>query len=758
MIVYEPQIPWSLWWALTCGSLAAWVWYALIRDSGLGLVRRGVILTLMALAMSAPLYLLLNPTWVEPIVPPSGKPLITVLVDATQSMLVEDCDDKSRWGSAMDAALKLQQSAGATHDVIILRFGQVTERIDLGKEGKLPDGSNTNLASVLRHAISVGRPQGHAITLLSDGAHNVGSALSVAAAADNAKALDVPIYTSVFGGNVGATNLSISVRNPQLMTFPERSVAVNVQLSGRGYAGRLVTVGLYQQNSSEDRKSVAAKRVRIGKDGPTEVHFDLTPQDAGLYRYVASVDTLEGEATAADNLASVQVQVIDQPIRVLLLEGKPYWDTKFLASNLAADPSIELTSLIRIREDRLMRRTDYAKLGQSSGGSSSDSQDGDLAADAVWKVIDSGTSDWNDPEKLKQFRVVVLGRSTDSFLDEQSIERLRHWISYEGGALVCSRGKPTSQVQKRLRELLPVRWGEGDEQRARGQLTSVGRSAALVQQESAGSDPIAALPSLAIESQPKTAIGLPQVLVQSTMDDSGQSIPIVSHQPFGSGQSVVVEGAGMWRWAFLPPEKADAEKVYAGLWQGLMQWLISQAALLPGQTITLRSDRLSFVTGDDVTATILVSDMNRTSVPDCLIEGDSLELPRRRSPTPVPDQPGVFRLNYGDLPPGHYRGKLDTADPSESCETEFDVRDPWFERLEVDARPGLLRQISERSGGKVVLPDQVATISKDFLDYLQTSRPEKSRRTPLWDRSWVLITILGGWTVCWIMRRQSGLV
>lgn len=752
MIVFDPQIPWSLWYALAAGSVAALVWYACIRESGLGAGRRVAILGLMSVAMLAPLALLLNPTWVEPIVPPSGKPLITVLVDATQSMSVEDCEQQSRWRSAMEAAQRLKASAGSTHDVTVLRFGQVTERFDPLDEQESPDGSNTNLGAVLRHTVSVGRPQGHAILLLSDGAHNVGSSLSVAAAADSAKALDVPIYTSVFGGSIGATNLSMSIRNPQLMTFPDRAVAVNVQLSGRGYAGRMVTVGLFEQSVGRERKQVAAKRVRIGRDGPTETQFDLRPDKAGLFRYVASVDTLPGEATTADNMASFQLQVIDEPIRVLLLEGKPYWDSKFLAANLAADPSIELTSLIRIREDRLMRRTDPAQIGR-------DADTGDDAdAGAQWQVIDFDQSDWNDPEKLKQFRVVVLGRSTEAFLNEQAIERLRHWISFEGGALVCSRGQPTSEVQKRLSQLLPVRWSEGEEQRARGQLTSFGRSAALVQQETAGGDPIAALPSLAIASRPKTAIGLPQVLVQSTLDDSGQSVPIVSHQPFGSGQSVVVEGAGMWRWAFLPPEKAEAEKVYAGLWQGLMQWLISQQALLPGQEIALRSDRLTFVTGDNATATVLVNDPARREVPDCLLEGGSLQFPRRRTPTLQEDQPGVFRLNFGSLPPGHYSARLEMDGEAAGTSTEFDVRDPWFERLEVDARPGLMRQIAQRSGGRFVAAEEVASIADDFLEYLQISRPEKTRRTPLWDRSWVLITILGVWTICWMMRRLSGLV
>ena len=34
--------------------------------------------------------------------------------------------------------------------------------------------------------------------------------------------------------------------------------------------------------------------------------------------------------------------------RVLLVEGKPYWDSKFLARTLASDPSIELVSIVLI--------------------------------------------------------------------------------------------------------------------------------------------------------------------------------------------------------------------------------------------------------------------------------------------------------------------------------------------------------------------------------------------------------------------------
>ena len=754
MLVFEPQIPMGLWWAIAALAIVAWLWYALTRDSGLGLLRRSLVLLLMALVIVGPLVVLLNPTWIEPIVPPSGKPLITVLVDATQSMQVDDVDDQTRWNAALQMAQKINRASGREFDVNVIRFGKTMQAIGEDEFENQPDGSNTNLTGVLRQTLSVNRPQGHAIALLSDGAHNVGSTIGVTAAADNARALDVPIYTTTFGGSVGASNVAVSVRNPQVMTFPDRPVNIRVQLSHRSFGGRAVTVELL-----ESGEQIAAKRIRLSPDGPSEAEFLVKPKDAGMYRYVVAATPVEGEATIADNQASLQVQVIDEPIRVLLLEGKPYWDTKFLARNLAADPAIELTSLVHIREDRLMRRTDPAAMTIDAEDRDQKEKREDKRG-GTWETISSRASDWENAEQLADYRIVVLGRSTEAFLDDNAIDRLREWISLQGGALVCSRGAPASEIEQRLGSLLPVRWQQQTEFRTRAQLTSIGQSASLLPQElGIGGDPISALPSLALGAKPRVAIGLPQVLVQSATGKDGQAVPIVSHQPYGSGQAVVVEGAGMWRWAFLPPEKATAQRVYASLWQGLMQWLISQQDLLPGQEIAIRSDRLAYVTGDSVTVSVLVRESFADDLPDCLVEGGSLELPRRATPVLVGDQDGIYRANFGALPPGHYKASLVGRDSdTPGAVTEFDVRDPWFERLEVDARPGLLRQISKRSGGRVIDPTNPDLIAKDYREHLKISRPEKSRRIPLWDRRWVLLTILGAWIACWMTRRSSGLI
>ena len=60
----------------------------------------------------------------------------------------------------------------------------------------------------------------------------------------------------------------------------------------------------------------------------------MSHKTAGLYRYEVRADALPGEVTTVNNTAPLLLRVVDQPIRVLLLEGKPYWDTKFLVRTL----------------------------------------------------------------------------------------------------------------------------------------------------------------------------------------------------------------------------------------------------------------------------------------------------------------------------------------------------------------------------------------------------------------------------------------
>jgi hypothetical protein len=69
-----------------------------------------------------------------------------------------------------------------------------------------------------------------------------------------------------------------------------------------------------------------------------------------------------------------------------------------------------------------------------------------------------------------------------------------------------------------------------------------------------------------------------------------------------------------------------------------------------------------------------------------------------------------------------------------------------------------MRRIAEISGGKVLQPEQIATLVQEFQQRLEANRPQQVERTTLWDRPLVLLAVLTAWLGSWIVRRRSGLV
>src|SRR5206468_3314751 len=92
------------------------------------------------------------------------------------------------------------------------------------------------------------------------------------------------------------------------------------------------------------------------------------------------------------------------------------------------------------------------------------------------------------------------------------------------------------------------------------------------------------------------------VAIGGQIGQESQSSPAVVYQPYGTGRVVVIEGAGMWRWAFLPPQYQQGEEVYASLWHSLLRWLVSGGQLLPGQKMTLRAEELDLKPRPDLMA------------------------------------------------------------------------------------------------------------------------------------------------------------
>ncbi len=764
-ITIAPYIPLVLWFPLALAATVALVVYGLTSRDRLSQSRHAGVLALMAVGGALPLIILLNPLWIERIPPPAGKPRLTVLVDRSASMATQD----ARQGSPRYAAALRYLSAASGQleerfQVRIRSFAEASSPAtakDLA--GRPPDGAVTDLAAAIKASLD-DCPRGQAMLLLSDGIHNAGGGSArVRLSVDKARAMAAPIFTRTFGGKSAVRDIEVGLVAPQELAFIDQTLSVRVRLRQRGMLSDRLHLRLQL-----DGNDVQQADAPLASDGVTEAVFQIQRKKAGLYRYEICGDVLPGEVTGVNNNAVFMLRVVDEPVHVLLLEGKPYWDTKFLIRTLAADQSIDLTSVVKMAENRFLQRNisrtqpaaDDAKsgAGKLAGSVKATVGTGDARAE-TWSTCTDAGKILADPNVLDGYQIVILGRDAEVFLDAHVLIQLKKWLVAGKGSLVCFRGPPASQLSQRLGELMPVRWKPGRESRSRVRLTDVGQRMQWLPRADQAGESLADLPSLATGATPERPRPL-AVVVASSVEQQNETRPMMTYQPIGNGRVVVVEGAGMWRWAFLPDRYKKHDGVYGMLWRSLVRWLVSNAGLLPSQQVALRTDKVTFGTRETAVGTLLVRDFDSAGdVPQVELTGTGLKQPRVITPVPSGDSPGHFRVVFGRLGEGRYRARVTgLSGPDASGTTVFDVRGDLRERLEVAARPDLMAMIAEQSGGIPLKTADPGLVVQRFDQYLSRTLPRRVVRITAWDRLSVLLLIAAVWAGTWSLRRRSGLI
>jgi hypothetical protein len=774
-ITFDPFIPLSLWFPLALVAAGLLAWYGWSSRGRLAGGRWWGVIALMSAAVALPLGILLNPTWVEQIPPPPGKPLLTFLVDQSASMSTRDIPGgRSRYEEAVDLAATAADELKSKYEIRMRGFAEESKTVTLvDLKAQKPEGTATDLAAALEQSLDSERPQGQAVVLLSDGIHNAGGLSRVRESLAKAKASAAPIFTQTFGGASGVEDLEVELGQPQELAFAAQQVPVTVSLRERGNLGPTAKVSL-----KLDGKTIDERDVTLTGNGSVETTFSVTQKKSGLYRYEVRAEPLPGEVTTVNNSATLLLRVVDEPIRVLLLEGKPYWDTKYLIRTLAADPSIELTSVVRLAEGRLHKR----KVSRAVVGDKKEEKDkkedeteqpsppaplpkGEGSSDNSpqtrvdeWAIETNADKFLAEGDLLGQFQIVVLGRDAELFLSDAALGRLKKWLAEGDGSLVCSRGAPASQINERLGQLLPIRWEPAQESRFHMKMTGAGQALRWLPGGRGEDDTLSGMPSLATVAKPGTPKALAVVLAAAS-EGGTQAAPVITYQPVGSGRVVVVEGAGMWRWAFLPPTHQDRDDIYATLWRSLVRWMVSNVGLLPSQQLALRTDTTTFSTDEAATAMLLVREEKiNGKIPEVELSGETLEKSRRVTPIPT-GGPGQYRLAFGRLPEGHYKASVVGGPENDvSGLAEFDVRGNLRERLDVEAHPEVMRMIARRSGGDEFFGKDLKMLSTRFDEHLLRARPARSTQSLAWDRWWVLLGVFSLWGCAWGLRRSSGVV
>jgi len=689
--------------------------------------RGGWLLGLRALLIGVLVFVMLNPQSLLPR-ERKEKPKLAILVDTSASMATRDVGTDSRFAAALrtltnTATLEALNREFALEVRSFDREVHPTDLVQLLTNAPTGDASDLGKA-VMSVASEWGALKSQAgILLVSDGRATTGDTLE---AAQLALARSVPLWTWTLGGSVPRHDLWIETASAEALAFSGAEVELGATLHQVGYPQRSFSVEILR-----DGQVVATKEVLPDAGGVGRVSLKVTAPAAGEQRYVFRTPPQPEEADTANNERAVFLRSVGEKVRVLVAEGQPHWDSKFLVQSLKRDPNVNLTAVYRLNATRNV---------------------------AVVSAIGNEARVEQDlfprtQQEMDNYDVILLGRGAEGFFDAHTESLLSEFVARRGGSLVFARGKPYGGRFQPLAKLEPVAWGAGVTPAVKMRPTEAGRDNPVFDLGSAGTldELLERLPAL---DQVSVTLGeKPLAVVLAAAADQDGPI-MVAYQRYGQGKALSLNASGLWRWSFRETGQEESETAYGRFWISLLQWLLSGSQFLPGADVAMTSTRRYYSNEQPMQFLISTRNLDRAIYQPRLVisgAGQTVEIePRQRGES--------FVAEAGPFPPGTYQIHLrnNVGKPAELAQS-VEVVTASVEKKELSADRDLMRKVAEASGGGVIQAQEVARLP-EVVRRWEAARQISHRQQPFWDRWWLLTLILGLLGAEWWLRRREGLL
>lgn len=526
-------------------------------------------------------FLLAGPQWQqdEEVVEPDH---VVVLVDRSASMSVRDSADATRLGMSRDEAMrdaldKLEAlgdenpfSEQTDRRIVWLGFDQQAYSIDPADMPNLDEaGVNTQLRTAIDQALYrlSGRPLS-GIVVMSDGRSPQALDPSYLEMLDQRRAAVFPVP---LGSRELPLDLVIDrVEAPSRAFVDDRApvrVKVDVRGAEAGDLSRLVRLRLLEGDrvlqervvplsELEKEQTLAAVtdepgrrqwRVEVALVSGIGGGGDAGAVDGGVTVVFPDETT---ELVTANNEESFDIELIDQPLKVLYVEGYPRWEYRYLVSLLKRETSIQSSVLL------LSAERGFA-------------QEGNLPI----------TRFPRDMEELSPYDVIIIGDVPPRYFGEERPSLIREHVAQNGAGLLWiggSRNNPNAYDATVLSELLvmsepavviPARVSRSgfqveptaaaDRLGVMSLVETQGVSGAVSISETRAEEPELAsqnwpddLPALLWMQQTTGLKPTAQVLARATDPVLETTVPFAVLMQYGGGQSLYVASDDTWRWRY----------------------------------------------------------------------------------------------------------------------------------------------------------------------------------------------------------------
>ena len=545
--------------------------------------------------------------------------------------------------------------------------------------------------------------------------------------------MQVPVHTFQAGSNDQFKDLALESVSVSDFGFVQQPIRLSVMIFSSALGNRNVPLVLKEGN-----RILISKLIEIRKDKKYyKVDLQFTPRKIGKRIYTLNLPRFSEESILTNNQKEFEIDVARDRVRILHLNGRPSWDSRYLREVLANNPRVDLLSFFILRN-----------LGDN------------VAAPTSELSLIPFPSNLLFDDYLSSFDLIIFQNfKYEPFIDKKYLTNIRKYVE-KGGAFLMVGGELSFQggsySRTPIEDILPVSFKETD-------IRFVGQEFHPKINEVFSSHPVLrlekdleltrevwdTLPSLHGANLGLVADKDAYVLAELE-NASYSSVPALVFGEFGEGRTGLLATDSVWSWNF---RKEGGSRYFHRFWNNIIDWLISEPQT---RRLQLKSDKDRYQEEQKVLIKFKLLEKNyqpasnvtgRLTISSRLGEIISKDLKT--------DEQGEQVFSFLPKQAGFYRASIVIEELKE--EIMFSVLKDNVEFEKPLVNDFLLKKIAEVSGGQYFVLDGANDLSVLQFDNSEVKIKSHSRSFALWDSWWAYSLVIGLLFMDWWFRRKAGL-
>ena len=535
-----------------------------------------------------------------------------------------------------------------------------------------------------------------------------------------------PVHTLQAGSNDQFRDLALESVSAPDFGFVQQPVRLSLTVFSSELGNRNVPLVL-----KEGDRILVSKIIEIREDQKEyKVDLQFTPRKIGKRIYTLNLPRFAEESILTNNQKEFEVDVARDRIRILHLNGRPSWDSRYLREVLANNPRVDLLSFFILRN-----------MGD------------DVVAPTSELSLIPFPSNLLFDDYLSSFDLIIFQNfKYEPFIDKKYLSNIRKYVE-KGGAFLMVGGELSFQggsySHTPIEDILPVSFKDVEtrfiDKEFRPKISGDFSNHPILRLEKELNKEVwSSLPPLHGANLGLVANKDAYVLLKNESES-----PILVAGEFGEGRTALLATDSVWSWGF----GGAGGRYFHRFWNNVIDWLIAEPET---RRLQLESDKERYREEEQVLIKFKLLKENYQPAENITgkltLSSRSGEVIAKELKT---DKLGGQVFPFIPEQSGFYEAVIEIEGLQEKIMFSVLKDNAEFEKPLVN--DFVLKKIAQVSGGQYKVLDGTNDLSTLQFENPEIKVKSHSRSFSLWENWWAYGLVVGFLVMDWWLRRKAGL-